>query len=245
MIGCKCEVCTSKKERNKRLRSSLYIQTDQHSLLIDTSPDFREQALRYEIRKVDAILLTHAHVDHLFGLDDIRRINTIQGTSIPLYSSPEALKDVERIFDYIFKPSIKGTFRPKLELLPINDTLQFGELSVTPVEVEHGLSRTFGYRFDYQDISVAYIPDCHTISEASISKLESLDYLILDTLKYEPHPTHLSLSEALTLIDQIKAEKVLLTHIGHRFDHDTLTSELISRGYTNAAPAYDGLTITL
>ena len=249
MIGCECPVCTSADPRNRRWRSSIYLSAGNLRVLVDTSPDFRMQAIEHSIRKVDALLLTHAHVDHLFGLDDIRRVNTLQGAPIPLYASPEGIADVRRIFDYIFRDAVPGTYRPKIELCPVEAPFEIAgadeSLRVVPVDVVHGWSRTFGYRLEYGGRSVAYIPDCHEMPEPSRKLLSGLDLLVVDTLKYKPHPTHLSLDEALALIAALAPRRALLTHIGHDLDHETLCRELAARGFPNVSPAYDGLVAEL
>ena len=250
MVGCDCAVCRSPDPRNRRWRSSVYIAAGGARFLVDTSPDFREQALLHDIRRVDALLVTHAHVDHLFGLDDIRRINTIQDSDIPLYASPECLADIRRIFDYIFRDAVPGTYRPKLVLHPVESPFELPTpsgrpLSVTPFDSVHGWTRTFGYRFDFAGHSFAYLPDCHSLPEASAALLGGLDLLVVDALKYKPHPTHMTLDESLALIARLAPRRALLTHIGHSLDHETLCAELPARGFHNVAPAYDGLVVDL
>lgn len=285
MIGCDCPVCRSADPHNRRLRSSIYISAGDLRVLVDTSPDFREQALKHNIRKVDAVLITHAHVDHLFGLDDIRRLNTIQKADIPLYANSNGLNDIRRIFDYIFKPNVPGTYRPKLDLrssdapftihpltsspAPSCDTPSCGTavadadacggdgegraqsfaspaaFSVTPFPVVHGWTTTQGFRFDYDGASLAYMPDCNELPEGSRALIRGVDTLILDTLRYRPHPTHLSLEQSLAVIADIKPRRAWLTHICHDLDHEKLTAELIEMGFPNVRPAYDGLEIEL
>lgn len=250
MIGCDCPVCKSENPHNRRLRSSIYLSAGDLKILVDTSPDFREQALCHNIRKVDALFITHAHVDHLFGLDDIRRINTIQNASIPVWSSPEAIKDIHRIFSYVFVDSVPGTFRPKLETHPFDSTLELtqtnGEsLLVTPFDVVHGWARTFGYRFDYSGKHFAYIPDCHELPESSMAQLKNLDCLVIDALKYTDHPTHFSVEEALQVITAVSPKKAFLTHISHRIDHEAITQKLSESGLGYIKPAYDGLKLEI
>ena len=245
MIGCDCAVCHSADPRDRRLRPSAYVAAGDLRILIDTSPDFREQALTHRIRRVDAVLVTHAHVDHLFGLDDIRRINTVQGGSIPLYAAAETLADIRRIFDYAFREPMPGTHRPELELRETAPTFILGEgqggVSVTPVPVVHGRTATCGYRLDYGGHSLAYIPDCHELPAESARKLAGLDLLAIDTLKFKPHTTHLSFDEALAIVGQLRPRRALLTHLCHDISHEAALAELRRRGIENVAPAYDGL----
>lgn len=253
MIGCDCPVCKSSDPHNKRLRSSIYVSAGNIRVLIDTSPDFREQALRADIRRIDATLITHAHVDHLFGLDDIRRINTIQGGSeMPLYASSKAITDIKRIFDYIFKPNVPGTYRPKLDLRPSDEPFEVlpisggdDRLSVTPFNVVHGWSAMQGFRLDFEDKSVAYMPDCNELPEESRKIIRGVDVFILDTLRYRPHPTHLTVDQSLSMISDIAPKRAFLTHIGHDIDHEMLIKELDARGLLNIRPAYDGLEVEL
>lgn len=249
MVACDCPVCTSPDPRDKRSRSSIYISAGGLKVLVDTSPDFREQALRHGIRRVDRLLVTHAHVDHLFGLDDIRRINTVQGSDIPLHAAPETLDDIRRIFGYIFRAAVPGTYRPKLELFPVSGPFSFatpgGELRVEPVETVHGWTKTLGYVFGYSGHRFGYVPDCHELPPASRDALRDLDLLAIDCLKHRPHPTHLSLDEALSIIGDLKPRRTLLTHIGHDLGHDALSRELAERGFANVSPAYDGLSLDL
>ena len=253
MIGCDCAVCKSPNPLNHRLRSSAYLTAGDLRILIDTSPDFREQALRADIRRIDATLITHAHVDHLFGLDDIRRINTVQGGApMPLYASPHALEDIRRIFDYIFRPNVPGTYRPKLDLRPFEDPISIPvhdesdeALEVTPFLVTHGWTHTQGFRFDFCGRSLAYMPDLNELPDDSRDIIRGVNVLVLDTLRYRPHPTHLSLDESLEIVADIKRERAFLTHICHGFDHSSLVAELDARDLSHVRPAYDGLEIAI
>ena len=252
MIGCDCPVCRSADPRDKRLRSSAYLSAGDLRVLIDTSPDFRQQALRADIRRVDAVLVTHAHVDHLFGLDDIRRINTVQGGAVmPLYASSSALDDIRRIFDYVFKPNVPGTYRPKLDLRPSDAPLSIpcpgdgcGEaLSVTPVPVTHGWTVTQGFRFDFGGRSLAYMPDLNELPDGSRALVRGIDVLVIDTLRHRPHPTHLTLEQSLEIIADIRPGRAFLTHLCHDLAHAALVAELDARGLPNVRPACDGLEI--
>ena len=250
MVACDCPVCTSADQHDRRYRSSIYISVGGLKVLVDTSPDFREQALRHNIRRVDRLLITHAHVDHLFGLDDIRRINTVQGSDIPLHAAPETLRDIRRIFDYIFRDAVPGTYRPKLDLVPVTGPFSFatpegGELRVEPVETIHGWTKTLGFVFIFAGCRFGYVPDCHELSAASRDALRGLDLLAIDCLKRKPHPTHLSLDEALAIIGDLKPKRALLTHIGHDLGHEALSRELAERGFAYVSPAYDDLLLDL
>ena len=250
MVACDCPVCTSADPHDRRYRSSIYISVGGLKVLVDTSPDFREQALRHNIRRIDRLLITHAHVDHLFGLDDIRRINTVQGSDIPLHAAPETLRDIRRIFDYIFRDAVPGTYRPKLDLVPVTGPFSFttsegGELRIEPVETIHGWTKTLGFVFVFAGCRFGYVPDCHELSAASRDALRGLDLLAIDCLKRKPHPTHLSLDEALAIIGDLKPKRALLTHIGHDLGHEALSRELAERGFANVSPAYDGLSLDL
>ena len=253
MIGCDCAVCKSRDPLNHRLRSSAYLTAGNLHILIDTSPDFREQALRANIRRIDATLITHAHVDHLFGLDDIRRINTVQGDApMPLYASQPALEDIRRIFDYIFKPNVPGTYRPKLDLRPFEEPISIPALEETdaileiaPFAVTHGWTHTQGFRFDFDGRTLAYMPDLNALPDESRDAIRGVDVLVLDTLRHRPHPTHLSLDQSLQIIADVKPGRAFLTHICHDFDHHALVAELNARGLPNVRPAYDGLEIEI
>ncbi len=253
MIGCDCAVCKSQDPLNHRLRSSAYLSAGDLRILIDTSPDFREQALRADIRHIDAVLITHAHVDHLFGLDDIRRINTVQGeVPMPLYASSSALGDIRRIFDYIFKPNVPGTYRPKLDLLPSDAPFSIpaqkeGDevLNITPFAVTHGWTHTQGFWFDFGGRSLAYMPDLNALPDESRETIRGVDVLVLDTLRYRPHPTHLSLDQSLEIVADIKPGRAFLTHICHDFDRSARVAGLNARGLPHVRPAYDGLRIDI
>lgn len=251
MIGCDCDVCRSQDPHDKRLRSSAYVSAGDMRILIDTSPDLRQQALRENLRRVDAILVTHAHVDHLFGLDEVRRINTIQGGGpIPLYAAPPTLADIRRIFDYVFGENIAGTYRPKLDLVAVDSPFALGaeggtEVSVTPFEVVHGHTATLGYRLDRDGASLAYMPDCAELPAASRAALRGLDVLVLDTLRHRPHPTHLTLEQSLAIVADLAPRRAFLTHICHDLAHEALTAELDALGLPHVRPAYDGLEIDI
>ncbi|MBP5511538.1 MAG: MBL fold metallo-hydrolase [Kiritimatiellae bacterium] len=241
MIGCDCPVCRSTDPRNKRRRSCLYVKTECVAFVIDTPPDFREQMLDADIRRLDAVVFTHAHADHVFGFDDVRRFNTLAGDVVlPAYGVPETLARIQRIFSYIkTTPNNLGLFRPLIEFRPVTGPFEIGDVRLTPFEVEHGEKMT-GYLLESGGARVGYVCDCHRIPEHSLAQLTDLDVMILDALRPEPpHPTHLCLSESLALLARIGAKQSYLIHMGHGFDHATLVRNLPP----GIAPSYDGLRI--
>lgn len=215
VIGCRCPVCTSDHPRNRRLRTSLWIEAAGGSLLVDTSPDFREQALRSGIERVDGVLYTHAHADHIYGLDDLRIFNFRQGGPIPCYGSRETLAAVRRCFSYVFEPECPGGGKPQLELIAVRRPFQAAGCEVVPVPVGHGPTEVFGYRLG----AFAYLTDCNTIPEASLGLLDGVEVLILDALRYRPHSTHFSVDEALAEAERIGARRTIFTHLAHEIDY--------------------------
>ncbi len=242
VIGCDCRVCRSRDPRNKRRRSSLYLQTPDASIVIDTSLDFREQAIAYGVPRVDAVLVTHSHADHIFGLDDIRRYNTLQGMVIPVYGSSETIADLIRIFNYInvHEPE-PGVFRPRLDFKEVHQSLAVGSITVTPLPVIHGKAATYGYRLDHQGRSVGYVPDCKEMPEGTVNGFRGVDVMILDGLRHRAHPTHLTVEKAIGLLERIGARHSYLTHICHDLDHEE-TQESMPPGVFLAC---DGLALNL
>jgi len=240
MIGCTCPVCTSTDPRNRRRRSSLYVESENTNIVADTPPDFREQALAFQLRRVDAVLFTHSHADHIFGLDDIRRFNTLQQTVIPAYACRSALADLRRIFDYVEQPAVfPGTYRPEIEFREVNGPFDVGSLRVTPVEVIHGTETTLGFRFDANGRSLGYAPDCHAMSPAAISTFRGVDVMILDGLRHRPHATHLTVTDSVNLLREIGAQRSYITHMCHELDHETTQRTLPDSIWLS----YDGLTL--
>jgi len=239
MIGCNCEVCTSQDLRNKRKRASIYIRTDNAHVVVDTPPDFRVQALEYKIERVDALLYTHSHADHIFGFDDVRRFNTIQQCVIPAYGSPSTISDLKRIFNYVGNQKISGVFRPQIEFHEISGPFEIGDLSVTPLEVKHELKHTYGYRFSANNCSLGYVPDCREMPQTTLDAFKGVDVMILDALRYRPHSTHLSIPESLELLQKIGARKSYLIHMCHDIEHSKVEKELPEGVYLS----YDGLTL--
>lgn len=236
-IGCRCAVCSSSDPLNRRLRTSVVVAIEEFRLLIDASIDLRQQALRVGMDRLDAVLLTHGHADHVFGLDDVRMYNYRQQRSLPVYGHPATLEDVRRTFWYVFSDPGGASSRPQLDLRAIQDPVQVGPARVVPFEVMHGTVPILGYRIG----PLAYITDASAIPEASLPLLEGLDVLVINALRRKPHPTHFSLEGALSAIARIAPRRAYLTHISHDLDHALLAAEL-PPGVT---PAHDGLSVEM
>lgn len=236
---CPCEVCQSKDPHNKRLRSSVLFQNGDYNLLVDTSTDLRQQCLNSDIKHVSSVLYTHHHADHVHGIDELRCFNFFNGGQIPCYGNSFTLEMIQKNFSYIFngiKPQGGGI--PQLTLHPLNgDSLTLGDMKVTPIEITHGKINILGYRVN----DTAYITDCSGIPDASKDRLRNLDLLVLNALGFEPHATHFCLDDALKMVGELKPRRTLLTHINHKFDHDTVNRQLPE----NVELAYDGLMLDL
>lgn len=233
-IGCDCAVCTSDDLRNQRLRPGLRLDVADSVVLVDTPTDLRQQALRFGLPRVDAVLYTHAHADHIFGLDELRIFNFRQRGAIPCFGSEKTLGLVRRYFAYVFEEGQKGGGKPQLELIPVRQPFQVAGLEVVPVPVWHGDLEVFGYRFG----SFAYVTDCNRIPEESYELLEGVETLILDGLRYRPHSTHFSIEESIVAAGRIGARRTILTHLSHEVDHGSPREPLpagIEFGYDGLA----------
>lgn len=238
MLGCRCKVCTSTDPRDRRLRPSILVRYGERNLLVDTTPDFRCQALRAGIDRLDAILFTHAHADHLMGLDDVRPLNMRQQATIPIYGSPETVSTIKQCFGYIFDGEEKQSWIPNLELHTLDGSpFDLFGLDVTPVPVLHGKARIYGFRFG----NAAYVTDQSEIPEPSIDKLRNLDVLFLDALRHRFHPTHSTVERALEWVEKLSPARAYFTHICHDLAHE-LTEESLP---PNVHMAYDTLEITV
>lgn len=236
VIGCECPVCTSSDPLDNRLRSAALITDGQTNVLIDAGPDFRQQMLRYRIKHLDAILLTHEHNDHVIGLDDIRPFNHRSGEAMSVYTLPRVATEVRRRFEYVFTEHIPGL--PRIELVSIDkDTqLQFGNIAIQSIGVDHGRLPILGFRIG----ELAYLTDVKTIAEQEMKKLAGLKYLVVTALHHDPHPTHMNLKESLAFIEKLSPERAWLTHVSH---HMGLASEINPTLPPNVRLAYDGLEI--
>jgi len=235
-ILCPCAVCSSTDPRDQRLRPSILVQFGGHAVLIDTTPDFRAQALRAKIQRIDAILYTHSHADHILGLDDVRPFNFRQKQAIPLYGTESTLEAIQRIFGYAFAEPPAGTSIPKLNLHCI-DTRPFDlfGLEFTPIPILHGKAPILGFRFG----AAAYLTDHSDIPESSMELLRGLDVLFLDALRHKPHPTHSTVERSLQTVAELKPKRAFFTHMCHDLPHAETNATLPD----NVRLAYDGLEI--
>jgi len=215
LIGCDCSVCTSAGPRNRRLRCGLAIDTGSSVVLIDTPTDLRQQALTFGLRRVDAVVYTHSHADHILGLDELRIFNFRQQASIPCYGAAPMLENLRRSFHYIFEDDRTASSRPRIDLVPVNGPFEAAGLDFVPIPLWHGKRAIFGYRIG----DLAYLTDCSALPDASIELLRGLDTLILGALRYQPHPTHFTVREALEAAAEIGARRTVLTHMSHEIDY--------------------------
>jgi phosphoribosyl 1,2-cyclic phosphate phosphodiesterase len=237
-LGCDCKVCTSNDPRDNRLRPSIALAYGGRTVVVDTTPDFRQQALRAGVRRIDAIVYTHAHADHIMGLDDVRPINLKQRAPIPIYGSEETLATIIRSFAYVFENANPESAIPKLETRIVNGaSFDLFGLEFTPVLLHHGRGRVFGHRFG----GAAYLTDHSDIPEESLALLGGLDVLFLDALRHKPHPTHSTLEQAVGYVRRLQPRRAYFTHISHDLPHARTNAMLPA----NVQLAYDGLTIRI
>ena len=237
MIGCDCDVCLSDDPRNRRRRVSILVKSGEESILVDTSPDLREQLLDARVKSLDAVMYTHGHADHVHGLDDLRSINYQMNAAIPAYGTALTMASIRERFEYVFVPP-DGTWwtRPCLTPVIIDDAFTVGEVRVTPFEQGHGRSVTTGFRFGGD---VAYSTDFKTLNEDAFRALAGVNLWIVDCLGYREHPTHSHLEATLALIERVQPKLAVLTHMSHQFDYETLLAELPD----NVLPGVDGMEI--
>ncbi len=233
MIGCDCPVCTSDDPRDRRTRSSILVQTDGKSFLVDTTPELRLQCVAHNVKKVDAVLFTHHHADHIVGLDDLRRFNQIHRSSLTCYSNQKTADVLNHMFSYAFRDNPKyPSSKPNLIHSIIDGPFELFGIHIIPIPLMHGKLPVFGFRFG----NFAYCTDCNFIPDESWELLKGLDILVLDGLRRRPHPTHFNLSEAVEVAHQIGARQTYFTHIAHELPHEATNAELPD----NMALAYDG-----
>ena len=234
-VGCRCATCTSTDPHNKRTRSSVWIQTDEgHRLLLDSGPDLRTQALREGITRVDAVLYTHLHADHTAGIDDLKAFNAALGGVLPCYGHGETGDSLRHRFAYAFEGTPWIGLIPHISFTTIDrQPFYFGSTCIQPVPMRHGSIRATGYRID----GFAYLTDTSGVPATSRALLHELDTLVIDALRWEPHPTHLSVPEALELIEEVRPRRAYLTHVSHALEQQATNGQLPDR----VEVAYDGL----
>jgi phosphoribosyl 1,2-cyclic phosphate phosphodiesterase len=239
MIGCDCRVCRSTDPRDARTRPSIALTLDDGTtVLVDTTPDLRTQALRHDLRRVDAILFTHAHADHIMGLDEVRRYNMLTRQPVPVYGDPATLEDLRRTFAYVFAPDApSGGGVPDLRLWAIGGPFMIGRQEIVPIPLRHGPWQVLGFRFG----AFAYLTDCNEVPPASLALLDGLDCLVLDALRHRPHPTHFTVAQASVVARRIGAARTFFTHISHDLGHEATCAALPP----GMALAYDGLTLAI
>lgn len=238
-IGCHCAVCTSADPRDKRLRPSILVRWNGHAVLIDTTPDFRQQALAAHLERVDAVLITHAHADHVMGLDDVRPLNYRMSGPLPVYGSAASIATIRRTFSYIFDNSPSESSVPKIQTCIFDDErpIRVGGLDFAPIRLAHGRGTVHGFRFG----SAAYLTDHSDIPPESMEKLRDLDVLFLDALRHRPHPTHSTVEHSLRTVEELKPRRAFFTHICHDLGHQATEAALPP----HVRLAWDGLVINV
>jgi phosphoribosyl 1,2-cyclic phosphate phosphodiesterase len=233
-IGCDCAVCHSNDPHDRRTRPSVMVQYGDATVVIDTTPDFREQAIREHIRHVDAVLYTHAHADHVLGLDDLRPLSyKHKPNRLPLYARPEAAEFLRNMFGYIFAADYKFGGLAQVELRTINGPVDIQGGRFEPIPVIHGEAEIYGFRFG----SAAYLTDHSSIPDASFDRLRGLDVLFLDALRHKPHPTHSTVENSLRIVERLKPRRAFFTHICHDLPHEATNASLPE----NVRLSYDGM----
>jgi phosphoribosyl 1,2-cyclic phosphate phosphodiesterase len=234
-LGCECNVCTSTDPRDKRLRPSVMVRWEDHCVLIDTGPDFREQALRHKIRNVDAVLYTHAHADHILGLDDLRPLSFLRERNIPLYAEEAAAQVLERVYDYTFAPDTTYKNRARVELCRLGNCIEIFGILFQRIRLLHGTLEVAGFRFG----KAAYLTDMSSIPEESLSLLDGLEVLVLDALRRKYHPSHSTLPDSIEWARKIRPQQTYFTHMSHDLGHVETESTLPEGMWL----AYDGLKV--
>ena len=238
MIACECAVCLSTDPKDKRLRTSIYVDVpDRQRILVDTSPDLRQQAITHRIMRVDAVIYTHSHADHILGLDELRRFSAVQdGRAVQCYATQATWNDIRKTFHYVFDttPRLGGGI-PKLSSHLIDGPIALGGVRVVPVPLWHGKMPVLGFRFG----RFAYLTDCNRLDDAAWPLLEGVETLVVDALRERPHPTHFTVAEAVGVIERVAPRRAFLTHMTHDLGHAATSARLPA----GVELAYDGLVL--
>lgn len=248
-IGCTCPTCTSSDPRDRRRRTGAYVRTQDTAFLIDTPPEMRLAALELGIVKVDAVVVTHCHMDHIAGFDDVRRFNTLNGTpgpdgriigaSMPCFAARETIEELHHVFPYITEhANEQGLFRPMIDFTPVEGPFKIGDVTLTPLPVEHG-PRTNGYLIESGGARFAYISDCSFIPDSTLALMGDVDVLVLDCLRERFHPTHLNREAALGYVERIRPRRTFFVHLCHDARHAEFEATLPD----GVRLAYDGLEV--
>lgn len=236
-LGCHCPTCSSSDPHDQRTRSSILLEFEGRVVVVDTTPDFRQQALRERIQRLDAVVFTHTHADHVFGLDDVRVFNLRQNEALPIYADDRSMQDIRRIFTYVFAANYPAGGIPRLDPRLIEGPFDLWGERMIPLPVFHGDLPVLGFRFR----RAAYVTDFSMIPESTMSLLTNLDVLILDALRHKPHPTHSTLENSLELVNRLKPQRAFFTHIAHQLGHEATNASLPP----HARLAHDGLKLYL